>query len=238
MDHREGLKRLQKTDLEIYKAEQTLAGLGSATKEAEAGIAKLTALRPKVAAVLEATQTAVRTAEAEVAELQEKLTKVKGRLKQASSAKAASAVQHEITAIQDKINAAEEVVLEKMEAEENAQASIEKVEAGIRTLEKQKEEILAGIPGRRTELEATIEKGRVEREQWLKNIDEANIEAYEAQAAKNPGKKVVVEVESACTACDKSFTSDYQETLMRNIEVVYRCPKCQALMIYEGPQQI
>jgi predicted nucleic acid-binding Zn-ribbon protein len=238
MDHREGLKRLQNTDLEIFKAEQALAGLPSATREAEDGITKLQAIQPKVAAALEATQTAVRVAEGEVSDLQDKLIKVKARLKQASTAKAAEAVQHEITSMQEKINAAEEVVLEKMEAEEQAQAQVDKVAAGIASLEKRKVEIREGIPARKAELEATVEKGREERQQWIENIDETNLKAYEDQAAKNPGKRIVVEVEEACAACDKSFTSDYQETLMRNMEVVHRCPKCGALMIYTGPQQI
>lgn len=238
MDHREGLKRLQETDLEIFKAEKTLAGLGGAARETEENIAKLSSLRPKVAAALEVARAAVRVAEGEVAELHEKLTKAKDRMQRASSSKALEAVQHEISALEEKIAAAEDVVLEKMEAEEQAEASVDKVEGGIQTLEKKKVGILEGLPARKAELEATIEKGREQRQQWIKNIDEVNLKAYQEQAARNPGKRIVVEVEEACGACDKSFTSDYQETMMRNVEVVHRCPKCQALMIYDGPQQI
>lgn len=238
MDHREGLMRLQETDLEIFKARKAIAGLATATKEAEDGIAKLKAIQPKVAAALEAARAAVRGAEGEVTDLNQKLAKAKARLQQAASAKAAEALQHEITGLEEKIAAAEEVVLGKMEAEENAQASVEKVTGGIATLEKKRVEILEGLPARKAELEATVESGRETRQQWIQNIDEGNLKAYEEQATKNPGKRIVVEVEEACGACDKSFTSDYQETLMRNLEVVHRCPKCGALMIYAGPQQI
>lgn len=234
MDHREGLKRLIKTDLARHKARVALDGLATANAENEAGITKLRALLPKVSAGVAAAGQVVQQREADVAALQEKLAKLDKRLKAASSAKAANAVQTEITAMREKIAGAEEVVLEAMEAEEAAQAMVDKVTGGIATLEEKIAQTAAAVPGRRAELEAELAGHDEDRARWRKNIGEADLEYYDALAAKKPGKKIVVAIDSSCVACDRSFTPSDREGFMRNAEVVHRCPKCGAMMIFEG----
>lgn len=238
MNDLEALKRLQANHLELTKARHELVTLGDSGKETEAALAKTRTLEAKAAEDLAKVQREVRSLEADVAELVAKRKKLEDRLSKATTNKAAEAVQHEISAQGEKVSAAEEALLAVMEREEEAASMCRRIAEAIEKLQGQARSIVDALPGRRATLEERIRVAEVEREKWRSHISPEDLERFDEQVKRARGGLVVVEVDDACVACDRSFIPSLRQTYMEHSDKAHVCPGCGALMIFEGAHSL
>lgn len=238
MDHREALRRLQETDIAIFKAQRRVDEHRDKIKKAEANLAKTSKLVEVARAGVDAAVKKVRDKEGEVALLRAKREPLVKKLNQAANMKMAEAAQKQIATLDGQIEALEEQALELMEAEEEARGLLEQASGGVKKLEAMIAEAKAGEAGVIEQVEVDVAKHQEDRLVWLKRADEKDVSEYEKLYSKKPGKRVVAEVEESCGVCDYAFTEDEQMTLMRTHETVSRCKICKALLIYVGAQKL
>jgi predicted nucleic acid-binding Zn-ribbon protein len=225
---------LQEVDLKLTEVETKLAALEVETREPQAAIQKMETLAKKAHDGLATVQREVHSREGEVADLRLKLKKANEKLLRAVSAKGLEAVQHEISGLEEKIDAAEEVELEVMEREEEARAMADRITTGILQLGEKIEVLDATREERRSELETQAATIRVDQAKWRGYLPEETLARYDKARVRAKGRRVVVEVDVACPACDRIFTSSERMGFMNHADRIHDCPECKSLMLYIG----
>lgn len=234
MNDVEALRRLQEVDLEVHRVETGLAALETETQEPRAAMKKMELLEKKAQEDLAVIQREINAREGDVQDLELKRKKAQEKLQRAASAKGLEAIQHEIAAIEEKIAAAEEAELEVMEREEQAKAMCERIATGLTQLQQKVSGLEASRPERQAEFERKRESLATDQAKWRGYLPEDLLARYDKVRPRFKGRRAVVEVDTACVACDRSFTGDERMTLMRHADQIHQCPDCQAFLLFVG----
>ncbi len=222
---------LQKIDLKIYTIKKEGSQLPSEIERLEnefkpqldAFNQKKELLKAKEVENMEM-QTTIKSKEALLKELQEKLYQVK-------NAKELNAVDAEIGITRKEISELEENSIKLMEVIDNLKKEISEQEQIIETEKKNLEEMRVELKKEESKNEEILSKMIAERQVIADKIDPELLKDYEFIAKKKDGIGIVAVKNGACTGCYMTLPPQVVHDIRKGLKV-HHCRFCSRILFY------
>lgn len=175
-----------------------------------------------------------RKADADVEQVKARRTRNQERLDkgQVGSPKELESLNHEVQTLERRISDLEDAELEVMERLENAQttldqlqASITEYDAALRQLEQRRDAAVG-------EIDATVEAAGRERAQIVADVSDDLLALYEKLRASHAGVGAAALVQRRCQGCQLELTAaDLRAIAASDDDAVVRCEECSRILV-------
>ncbi len=227
------LFQLQQLDLDLDRLmaeKQTLATALQGNVSLRKARAEYEAVRQKLQVSLQAQREAAWALE----DLTQRLKSVEDRLYNGSvnNAKEMNALQVEVQRLRTQQNSQEEIVLERIDAEETLAKDVEQKHELVSTAEENWQQEHAGLQQRLDQLEARMQQLQIRRTGITQGLDENLLKRYETLRRSKQGKAISKIEQNSCQWCRVILTpSEIQR--VRLSSDVQTCMNCGRILYYE-----
>lgn len=197
--------------------------------ELRARLERIRAARAERNAMLRDAQLAAQQIETRIRDIEERL--YGGTI---SNARDLEAMQTERESLRGRLSAAEDALLERMVAAEEAQDALESVEGALQELEARREAQLPQLRERESALSGELAALNQSRAEIIPSVAPRTLATYETLMASRGGQAVSVadEVRSVCGACRVAFPrSDLRR--IKETDAVVQCDNCRRILYLE-----
>jgi uncharacterized protein len=232
----ERLIRLQAIETQTAEARKRIA---EAPVEIAALDAKLTAAREAGAAAKQASadnQTARRTIEKDLAEVQQRLSKYKEQLMEVKTNAEYHAMQHQITAANEDVAKYEERILVNMLEADELTSALKGAEAKVKSDEGTVAKERAAIQSDVAASQQVLDESAKARDALVHTISRPHLELFERVFKARQGIAVAPAVDGHCSVCHVRLRPQVYNTILRNDDIV-QCDHCQRVLYFEGVAQ-
>jgi predicted nucleic acid-binding Zn-ribbon protein len=225
------LKELQAADREIARLAQEIASLPRRVAVIEAKLADSKARKEKAGATIKAGEAARRKFEAQILDLQQKISKYRDQMLAVKTNQEYKAITSEVEFAQQHIREAEDKILEGMVAAESLEKDLKKAEAELRTetAEVEKEKAEARL---RTEIaEKEMAEWKSKRDQVRTAIAPDALRHYD-RVLKLRGSALAEAVDHKCSACQVMLRPQVYNDVRTNEQFII-CDSCHRILWYD-----
>lgn len=173
-----------------------------------------------------------RKADAELADLRERLKKYQSQLRSVSSSREYSAALNEIDGVEKSIRATEDRFLELEEEIESARTDLETREKNLPTETEEHEEKLKDWRAEQRTINEELVSAKDEIAQLEAGIPPRDRAEFHRLVDKKHGLAVVLAVGGSCSACHVKIRPAAMQILKQGREIVY-CDSCKRILYYE-----
>ncbi len=173
-----------------------------------------------------------RKAEAELADLKERLKKYQTQLRSVQSSREYSAALNEIDGVEKSIRSIEDRFLELEEEIETARADLETREKSLPSETEQHEERLKHWRAEQLVINDELASAREEIARLEAEIPPRDRAEFHRLVEKKHGRAVVLAVGGSCSACHVKIRPAAMQILKQGREIVY-CDSCKRILYYE-----
>jgi uncharacterized protein len=222
---------LQRLDTTAHDAERRIADEPERQKALEA---RLTGARDRVAAAkaqLTENQNARRSVEKDVALHQGRLSKFREQAMAVKTNQEYHAIQHEIAFAQTAVKDLEDKILERMVEADDLSAALKRAEAELAAEQKKIEAEKRAIASDHTELQASLERVRLERQAIISALDPKVLAVFDLVSRRRNGVAVAEARDGVCTICHVRLRPQVFNTVRRNDEIL-QCDSCQRILYF------
>lgn len=170
-----------------------------------------------------------RKAELEVKSLREQIQKYLVHQQQARTNKEFDAIKHEIEDVRVKIDAAETLGLESLEAEERTDAEIKAATAALDALGKELKSEHERIAGQSAEKQTHLTEGGIERARLLASLPDRLQEEYVLLNQSFPGTALAPLREGCCGGCNFKLVMQRIQEVRRGTDFIH-CENCRRFL--------
>jgi predicted nucleic acid-binding Zn-ribbon protein len=195
------LVELQKIDSEIFRLKKELASHPETEKRIAAEFEKKKAGLKAAEEEAKALQVKQKSKEVDLAQREEKITKLTAQLYQLKSNKEYSAMELEIKGLKADKSLLEEDILKLLDAVDEAKKKVAKEKEALAQEEKKHQAELAELKKRADELQAGINAGEEKRKTYTPNVEARSLSQYERILKSRDGLALVPVVNNACGGC-------------------------------------
>ncbi|MBA2677030.1 MAG: hypothetical protein H0U76_01315 [Ktedonobacteraceae bacterium] len=227
------LFQLQQLDLELDRLgaeKQTMTAALQGSASLRKARAEYHAAQQKLQAGLQAQK----EAEWALEDLTQRLKSVEGRLYNGSvnNAKEMNALQGEVQRLRTQQNAQEEIVLERIDAEETLSKDVEQKRGFVSTAEESWLQEHAGLQQRLDQLEARTQQLQTRRTGITQGLDENLLKRYESLRRSKQGKAISKIEQNSCQWCRVILTPSEIQRVRLSADV-QTCMNCGRILYYE-----
>lgn len=195
------LVELQKIDSEIFRLRKESAAHPALQKNLEAAFEKKKARARAAEDALKAAQLQQKQKEGDLAQREEKISKLQAQLYQLKSNKEYSTMEMEIKGLKADKSLLEEDILKLLDTVDAARAALAKEKEALAVEEKKFQAGLAELKKRSEELQAASASEGEKRKTYTPNIDARSLSQYERILKSREGLALVPVVNNACGGC-------------------------------------
>ena len=199
---------------------------------AKASHVALVAERERLQTLVDAAYAAIEQAELAAAELDTKQRRLEAQLKTVIAPREAEALMHEIAVLKAKHDELDEVELEAMEQQGDAEAAMAHLDEGEPALLATLAEVQAALDAAEAGLAAEAAAVMAERGVASAALSEAETSLYTSLKARYGGMGIAQLVRHTCTGCHVDLSQvEYESVLNTPAGELPECPHCARLLV-------
>jgi uncharacterized protein len=235
---------VQGLDREIQEIATELEKLPQDLKATEAALEELKAERAGHLQEVENLQNQRRETEAEMAEMEDGITKSRQRLMEIKSNIEYKAMLKEIAFKEDQRDQRETRTIELMEQMGTHNQAVADGESRMEEMEKDIEQQCQAVAEQVAKLEKELAQLQEQRKKFRKGVPAQLLKRYEFIRQRRNGTAIAQVVEGVCMGCHMNILPQQFIDLQKGLEIL-QCPHCQRILFWspepeeeEGSQQV
>ncbi len=225
------LIHLQELDLAAERVRRRIEDIPGAIAALDDRLSERTAAVAAVKTKIDASQTARREIEKELAVVQGRLSKFKGQLMEVKTNKEYQAMQHEIAAAEQGVREHEDRLLDRMEEQETLAAELKASDAALKSEQTEVASERKSIEAERGELERKLEQQTSDRAALAAQISRPAIALFEQLAKHRKGVALSEARAGGCTQCHVRLRPQVFNEVRRN-DTLIQCDSCSRILFY------
>ena len=195
------LIHLQELDLAAERVRRRIEDIPGAVAALDDRLSERTAVVAAVKAKIDASQTARREIDKELAVVQGRLSKFKGQLMEVKTNKEYQAMQHEIAAAEQGVREHEDRLLDRMEEQETLAAELKASDAALKSEQAEVARERKSIEAERGELERKLEQQTSDRAALAAQISRCSSNSRNTARESRSPRRGPAAARSATSAC-------------------------------------
>ncbi len=225
------LIHLQELDLAAERVRRRIEDIPGAIAALDDRLSERTAAVAAVKAKIDASQTARREIDKELAVVQGRLSKFKGQLMEVKTNKEYQAMQHEIAAAEQGVREHEDRLLDRMEEQETLAAELKASDAALKSEQAEVAGEKKSIEAERGEIERKLEQLTSDRAALAAQISRPAIALFEQLAKHRKGVALSEARAGGCTQCHVRLRPQVFNEVRRN-DALIQCDSCSRILFY------
>jgi predicted nucleic acid-binding Zn-ribbon protein len=225
------LIHLQELDLASERVRQRVADIPGAIAALDDRLSERTSAATAVKARIDASQTARREIEKELAAVQGRLSKYKDQLMEVKTNKEYQAMQHEIQAAEQVVREHEDRLLDRMEEQETLAAELKTAEAALKSAQAEIKSEKKSLETERAELDRKLEQQTTERAALAAQISRPALTLFEQLAKHRRGIALSEARAGSCTQCHVRLRPQVFNEV-RRMDALIQCDSCSRILFF------
>jgi predicted nucleic acid-binding Zn-ribbon protein len=225
------LIQLQSLDLAAERVRRRIADIPGAIAALDDRLSESTAAVASVTRRIEASQTARREIEKELAAVQGRLSKYKGQLMEVKTNKEYQAMQHEIQAAEQVVREHEDRLLDRMEEQETLASELKSAQAALEAAQVDIAGERRTIEEERVALDRLLQQQTAERVPLAAAISRPALALFEQLSAHRKGIALSEARAGSCTQCHVRMRPQVFNEV-RRMDALIQCDSCSRILYY------